>query len=93
MPKQTTSFLYVTYIRSTSENVFDALTKRDLTSLYWGHENISDWKVGSKWEHIRANDERTVELVVKVIEVSPPPLLVITWANASQASDPAATAG
>ena len=37
----------------------------------------------------RANDERTVELVGKVIEVSPPTRLVITWANASQASDPA----
>ena len=39
-------------------------------------------------KHIRANDQRTVELVGKVVEVSPPTRLVITWANASQAADP-----
>ena len=89
MTKETTSFVYVTYILSTPEKVFEAITKPDVARRYWGHENVSDWNPGSKWEHIRANDERTVELVGKVIEVSPPTRLVITWANASQASDPA----
>ena len=85
-----TSFVYVTYIRSTPEKVFEAITRPEIARRYWGHENVSDWKPGSKWEHIRANDERTVELVGKVIEVTAPNRLVITWANASQASDPAA---
>lgn len=89
MTKETTSFVYVTYILSTPEKVFEAITKPDVARRYWGHENVSDWNPGSKWEHIRANDERTVELIGKVIEVSPPTRLVITWANASQASDPA----
>ena len=89
MTKETTSFVYVTYILSTPEKVFEAITNPDLARRYWGHENVSDWKPGSKWEHVRANDERTVELVGKVIEVSPPSRLVITWANASQAADPA----
>jgi uncharacterized protein YndB with AHSA1/START domain len=89
MTKETISFVYVTYIQSTPEKVFEALTKPDIARRYWGHENVSDWNVGSKWEHIRANDERTVELVGKVIEVSPPTRLVISWANASQAADPA----
>ncbi|TGQ30870.1 SRPBCC family protein [Mesorhizobium sp. M00.F.Ca.ET.216.01.1.1] len=89
MTKETTSFTYTTYIVSTPVKVFEAITKPDLARRYWGHENVSDWKPGSRWEHIRANDERTVELVGKVIEVSPPTRLVITWANASQASDPA----
>ena len=89
MTKETTSFVYVTYIRSTPERVFEAITKPDLARRYWGHENVSDWKPGSKWQHIRANDERTVQLVGKVVEVSPPTRLVITWANASQAEDPA----
>ncbi|TIP88032.1 MAG: polyketide cyclase [Mesorhizobium sp.] len=83
------SFIYTTYIVSTPGKVFEAITKPDLARRYWGHENVSDWKPGSSWEHIRANDERTVELVGKVVEVSPPTRLVITWANASQASDPA----
>ncbi len=89
MTRETTSFVYVTYILATPEKVFEAITKPDVARRYWGHENVSDWKPGSSWQHIRANDERTVELVGKVVEVSPPTRLVITWANASQASDPA----
>ncbi|MBI2261668.1 MAG: SRPBCC family protein [Caulobacterales bacterium] len=88
MTRETISFVYVTYIASTPEKVFEAITRPELARRYWGHENISDWKPGSKWEHVRANDERTVELVGEVVETSPPTRLVITWANASQASDP-----
>jgi len=90
MTRETTSFLYVTYIRSTPEKVFEAITRPDIARRYWGHENVSDWKPGSKWEHVRANDQRKVELVGKVIEVSSPSRLVISWANASQASDQSA---
>lgn len=88
MTRQTTSFVYVTYIVSTPEKVFEAITRPEIARRYWGHENVSDWKPGSKWEHVRANDERTVELVGEVVESSPPARLVITWANESQASDP-----
>jgi len=89
MTGETTSFVYVTYILTTPEKLFEAITKPEIARRYWGHENVSDWKAGSTWEHIRANDERTVELVGTVIEVSPPTRLVISWANASQAADPA----
>lgn len=89
MAKETISFVYVTYILSTPEKVFEAITKPEVARRYWGHENVSDWKAGSTWEHVRANEERTVELIGKVVEVSPPSRLVITWANASQAADPA----
>jgi uncharacterized protein YndB with AHSA1/START domain len=91
MSKDKTSFVYVTYIRSTPEKVFEAITRPEIARRYWGHENVSDWKPGSTWEHVRANEQRTVELVGKVVEVSPPTRLVITWANASQADDPAST--
>jgi uncharacterized protein YndB with AHSA1/START domain len=88
MTKETTSFVYVTYILSTPDKVFEAITKPEIAGRYWGHENVSDWKPGSTWEHIRANDERTIELVGKVLEISPPTRLVMSWANASQATDP-----
>jgi uncharacterized protein YndB with AHSA1/START domain len=89
MTKETTSFVYVTYIRATREKVFEAITRPDVARRYWGSENVSDWRPGSKWAHVRANDERTIQVVGEVVEVSPPTRLVMTWASPSQASDPA----
>lgn len=89
MTKEKTSFTYVTYVRSTPDEVFEAITRPDIARQYWGHENVSDWKPGSRWEHVRANEERPVEIVGKVVEVSPPARLVTTWASASRAADPA----
>ena len=41
-------FVYVTYIETTPEKLWDALTQSDFTRLYWfGTEVRSDWKVGS----------------------------------------------
>ena len=88
MSKEKTSFVYVTYIRSTPEKVFEAITRPEIARRYWGHENVSDWQPGSDWQHIRADEQRTLQLVGKVVEVVPPTRLVITWANASQADDP-----
>jgi uncharacterized protein YndB with AHSA1/START domain len=90
MTRETTSFVYVTYIVSTPEKVFEAITRPEIARRYWGHENVSDWAPGSKWQHVRADDERTVQVVGKVVEATPPSRLVVTWANASQEADPAA---
>lgn len=90
MSQEKTSFVYVTYIRSTPDKVFEAITKPEIARRYWGHENVSDWQAGSDWQHVRADEQRTLQLVGKVVEVSPPTRLVITWANASQADDPEA---
>lgn len=90
MTGEKTSFVYVTYIVSTPEKVFEAITKPEIARRYWGHENVSDWNPGSKWEHVRADGERTVELAGKVVEIAAPRRLVISWANASQSSDPSA---
>ena len=90
MTRQTTSFVYVSFIASTPEKVFEAITRPEITRRYWGHDNVSDWEPGSKWEHVRANDERSVNIVGEVVESSPPARLVITWANPSEASDPEA---
>lgn len=87
MTNHNVEFIYVTYIRSTAEKVFDAIINPEITPQYWGHKNISDWQVGSTWQHIRSNEEQTVELVGEVIEINQPKKLVITWANASQADD------
>ena len=88
MNDKTATFQYVTFIRATPEKVFEAITRPDIARRYWGHENVSDWKPGSRWEHVRDNADRTVELVGEVVETAPPHRLVMTWANASQADDP-----
>jgi uncharacterized protein YndB with AHSA1/START domain len=88
MTRETTSYVYVTYIRATAERVFEAITRPEVARRYWGHENVSDWTPGSRWEHVRDNADRTVELVGEVVEHTPPNRLVITWANASQAGEP-----
>jgi uncharacterized protein YndB with AHSA1/START domain len=79
-----TEFVYVTYIRATPEKVFDAIVNPAVARLYWGHENVSDWTQGARWEHIRSNDARTVELLGEVLEIDAPKRLVMSWANASQ---------
>ncbi|WP_375688071.1 SRPBCC family protein [Pseudooceanicola sp. LIPI14-2-Ac024] len=88
MTIEKTEFVYVTYIRATPEKVFAAITTPEMTARYWGHDNVSDWKVGSDWQHIRANEGREVNLVGKVVEVDAPRRLVLSWANHSERDRP-----
>lgn len=89
MTDRSASFIYVTYIRTTPEKVFEAITKPETARRYWGHENVSDdWRPGAAWQHVRTDEARTVDLVGKVIESDPPARLVISWANESQKDDP-----
>ncbi|WP_307624008.1 metalloregulator ArsR/SmtB family transcription factor [Streptomyces sp. V3I7] len=73
------SFVYVTYIASTPEKVWAALTDADLTAVYWGHGNVSDWKPGSRWEHVRTDGSGISDVVGTVVESEPPRRLVTTW--------------
>jgi len=72
-------FMYVVYIATTPENLWNALIDSKMTRQYWQHDNVSDWKAGSTWEH-RQNENEKIDLVGKVVEVAPPRRLVITWA-------------
>ncbi|MBW3096807.1 SRPBCC family protein [Pseudohoeflea coraliihabitans] len=87
MSGATTEFVYVSYIRATREKVFEALVRPEVARKYWGHENVSDWEPGSKWEHVRVQGGRQVELAGEVLEIEPPRRLVISWANASEYED------
>ena len=80
MPDNKPTFVYVTYIESTPERVWDALTDADLTAEYWGHSNVSDWQVGSVWEHQRTDGTGTADVVGTVVESIAPTRLVTTWA-------------
>jgi len=73
------TYVYVTYIRATTEQVWHALTDADLTSRYWGHANISDWQQGSTWEHQRTDGSGVADVVGKVLSAEPPTRLAITF--------------
>lgn len=90
MTVERTSFVYVTFIATTPDKVFTAITSADLSSRYWGHANVSDWAPGARWEHVRNDDARTVELVGRVVEHNPPSRLVLSWVNQSEEADPQA---
>jgi uncharacterized protein YndB with AHSA1/START domain len=80
-------FVYVTYISSSPEKVWNALLDGRMTAKYWQHENVSDWKPGSRWEHRAFDKDRTLRLVGRVVESSPPRRLVITWAEPADEAD------
>ena len=77
---ETLKFEYVVYIRAKPEELFRALVEPEITTKYWQHVNVSDWKPGSRWEHRRDGREGEALLVGRVIEHSPPRRLVLSWA-------------
>ena len=82
------SFVYVTYIRATPEKVWDAITDSEISGQYWGHRNVSDWKVGSKWEHRRLKSDES-DIVGTDAQSERPRRLVVSWASPGEAADPA----
>jgi uncharacterized protein YndB with AHSA1/START domain len=80
MPKP--EFVYVTYIETTPEKLWHALTDGNFTERYWfGARLRSDWKVGSSFEMVRSDG--TVSDAGKVVEVDPPRRLAYTFVNLS----------
>ncbi|MEA2772501.1 MAG: hypothetical protein QOD93_5463, partial [Acetobacteraceae bacterium] len=44
------TFVYVTFIRTTPEQLWTALTSSEFTRQYWfGMHQETDWKPGSSW--------------------------------------------
>lgn len=75
------SYVYVTYINATPERVWHALTDAEATAEYWGHSNVSDWQIGSSWEHRRTDGSGIADVVGTVLESEPPHRLVTAWAD------------
>jgi uncharacterized protein YndB with AHSA1/START domain len=71
-------FVYVSYIKTTPELLYRALTERAFMERYWGVVAESDWETGSAitWEKrgLRQSDPRQV-----VLEADPPRRLSYTW--------------
>jgi uncharacterized protein YndB with AHSA1/START domain len=87
-------YVYVTYIATTPEKVWQALVDSDVTRKFWvdpsagcARVNVSDWQPGSRWEHQRIDDAHTVDIAGEVVESAPPHRLVITWARPGEIED------
>lgn len=85
-------FVYVSYISSTPEKVWNALIDPEQTRQYWwNHRNASDWKIGSRWEHRDYDDPKRVDIVGEVVESAPPRRLVFTWVLPADEGNPEKT--
>ncbi len=70
-------FVYVTYIASTPDKVFKALTSGEATEKFWfGHAANSTWKAGAPIEFHR---EGKLTLQGKILENDPPRRLSYTF--------------
>ena len=71
-------FVYTTYIRTTPERLWQALTEPAFTSRYWRLSAESDWKVGSPMTWTR-NGVTTTDPAQVVLEYEPYRRLSYTW--------------
>jgi uncharacterized protein YndB with AHSA1/START domain len=78
------SYVYVTYIKATPDQVWQALTDADLTARYWGHRNESDWEPGSTWRHVRTDGSGIADITGAVLEARRPERLVITFPGSDE---------
>jgi uncharacterized protein YndB with AHSA1/START domain len=73
-------FVYVTYIRTTPEKLWRALTEPEFTKLYWA-ETWQDcaWTKGASWT-LMIPDGRVGD-AGEVLEIDKPRRLVLSWRN------------
>jgi uncharacterized protein YndB with AHSA1/START domain len=73
-------FVYVTYIRTTPEKLWSALTSPDFMKEYWfGMHFETDWKAGASWRLVFP-DSRIAD-TGEIVEIDPPRRLVLKWRN------------
>jgi uncharacterized protein YndB with AHSA1/START domain/DNA-binding transcriptional ArsR family regulator len=77
-PMAKPAFVYTTYIRSSPERLWQALTDPAFTQRYWRTSLLSDWRVGSTvtWENRGVTIEDPEQVV---LEADPFTRLSYTW--------------
>ena len=78
------TFIYVTYIRTTPEKLWSALTSDvEFMKRYWfGVHCESQWTAGSVWKMVSPDGHVTD--AGEIVEAEPPKRLVIHWQNRSK---------
>lgn len=74
------SFVYVTFIRTTPERLWSALTSADFMKEYWfGCHLKTEWKVGAQWQLVYPDGRITDS--GEIVELEPRKRLVLKWQN------------
>ena len=78
------TFVYVTYIRTTPNRLWSALTDAEFMTHYWfGMHCDSQWTPGSAWRLVSPNGE--VLDAGEIVEADSPRRLVIRWRHQNKA--------
>jgi uncharacterized protein YndB with AHSA1/START domain len=71
-------FVYVTYIRTTPDKLWSALTEVQFMKQYWfGIRCESQWTAGSSWKMVTGSGQ--ILDAGQIVEAEPPRRLVIRW--------------
>jgi len=74
------TFVYVSYIRTTPEQLWSALTDPEFMKQYWfGVHAESEWTAGSSWKNVSPQGQ--ILDAGEIVEADPPRRLVIRWQN------------
>ena len=74
------TFVYVSYIRTTPEKLWSALTDAEFMKQYWfGVHGESEWTAGSAWKLVSPSAQ--ILDAGEIVEAQPPRRLVIRWRN------------
>ena len=74
------TFVYVSYIRTTQEELWSALTDSEFMKQYWfGNYCESEWTTGSSWKNVYPDGRVTDS--GEIVEAVPPKRLVIRWTH------------
>ena len=72
------TYVYVSYIRTTPEKLWQALTDGKFMQQYWfGMRGESEWTPGSSWKLVASDGQ--VWDAGEIVESKPPRRLVIRW--------------
>jgi uncharacterized protein YndB with AHSA1/START domain len=74
------SFVYVTFIRSSADKVWSALTSPEYTAKTWfGTHHETEWKVGASWRLVFPDGRVTDS--GEIVEIDRPRRLGLKWRN------------
>ena len=77
------TFVYVTYIRTTPKKLWSALTEVESMAQYWfGVRCESQWTAGSSWKMVYPDGR--ISDTGEIVEVEPARRLVIRWRHESE---------